>query len=245
MKNRNAFTLIELLVVVTIIALLIAIMSPALSKAMTATQIARCISNTHQIDTAIAAYLFDSKTAFPSLSTGVVDTRAYYGGKQGTEGGYLGNDRPLNRYVGVDRLVTTVEPTGPLQLFRCPADNGAGPGGWNATRTPTIFDCFGASYIYNSGANDNLDMALWNRRLPQITSPTRMVTVCDYSFDAWGWKSYHPTVGQPFQYMYWHSPKDIGFGAVAFVDGHALYAQATEASPDYQNGDGYTFVYNK
>ncbi|MCC6682037.1 MAG: DUF1559 domain-containing protein [Phycisphaeraceae bacterium] len=62
MKNHyllRGFTLIELLVVISIIALLISILLPALRKARDAGRNSQCLSNLHQVGTAMAAYEVD------------------------------------------------------------------------------------------------------------------------------------------------------------------------------------------
>lgn len=53
---RRGFTLIELLVVIAIIALLIAILLPTLGKARQAGRAGVCLSNQHQIGTALVMY---------------------------------------------------------------------------------------------------------------------------------------------------------------------------------------------
>ena len=62
---RWYFTLIELLVVIAIIAVLAALVFPAFSKAKGRANRAACISNLHQIGTAVELYLGDNDAYYP------------------------------------------------------------------------------------------------------------------------------------------------------------------------------------
>src|SRR3954447_741735 len=68
MKHRasRAFTLIELLVVIAIIAILAAILFPVFAQAREKARAAGCLSNLKQIGLAVAMYLQDNDSQYPS-----------------------------------------------------------------------------------------------------------------------------------------------------------------------------------
>ena len=118
-------------------------------------------------------------------------------------------------------------------------------GRWAQDRKPSLFDTFGNSYFYNSGGNENGEKGLHGKRSGQIRVPSLVVVANDYPFGMFGWPTEAPGPKErPFQFAYWHHDKALAWGNVLFVDGHINYLQVGNKNPDYQNGPGYTFLFN-
>lgn len=240
-KGMAGFTLIELLVVIAIIAILAAMLLPALASARFRALRIQCASNLKQQAVACVMYCGDSQDMLPSVDGGIlgfgsVATYYSYGGKQGTE--YQGNLRLINPYVGQNQKVTT-NSAGVERVFKCPGDNGSQKAFWPEDRKPTVFDTFGSSYLYNSSANNNDDQkGLFRKRMSVVRNPSRVILVNDFSFNV----HFYNVV--TFQKAFWHERARLGYGNVAFVDGHIQYLAATKNKPDFQRGASWTFLYN-
>lgn len=236
-----AFTLIELLVVIAIIAILAGMLLPALAGAKARAKKTLCAANLKQQGIACTLYTGDFEDRLPTGNAPAgfsPSVYAYwnYGGKQGTE--YNGQLRILNPYVAIVGKVST-NSEGAERVFKCPSDNGALKADWAYDRKPTVYDAFGSSYLYNSSANDNDDnLGLVNKKVSQVRNASRTILVNDFAFNR------HFVRMKTFQKMYWHAPKRLGFGNVAFVDGHVAYYEATNTKPDFQRGTDWSFVYN-
>ncbi|MBS1702659.1 MAG: prepilin-type N-terminal cleavage/methylation domain-containing protein [Armatimonadetes bacterium] len=107
-SSRHGFTLIELLVVIAIVAILAAILFPVFAQAKAAAKQSACLSNTHQIGTALLLYMNDESDNYPLLLPRVAPVN---GGSNYT----LSYDMAIMPYVKN------------ADIFRCPADSGSYP----------------------------------------------------------------------------------------------------------------------
>ena len=202
--RRRGFTLVELLVVICIVGILTALALSALRTARERAKVARCVSNLHQIYSALTMYLQDSNEVVfwkgADIDTQGMDWYVYGGretGNQNTGQGGLFNNiipRPLNKYLG-----------NKTELFHCPSDTQSGP--WGSC---TLFESVGNSYNFNAtgdpfvGSGVGLDAI----RFSSVRDTARTVVFLDGNL---------VQGGKP-----WHTGAKVN---VCFADGHAVFMQ--------------------
>ena len=244
-RQKTGFTLVELLVVISIIALLVSILMPALGKAREQAKKVVCQTNLKQQTLACTMYMHEYNDFFPTTyvypgspdSLNVAYAWSTWGGKLGTQ---TGSQRLLNSYVGTNQDVTLKSGDAGLGVFNCPSDRGAEAGEWTIYDTkPSNWDVYGSSYSWNGDAFNNSLLGLWKKKLSSVKRPYKTVLVGDGPIGTWS-HGY-----EPFMNYYWHDKKELGWSNAAFVDMHIEYLQFTKDDPDFQNGPGWTFIYNQ
>ena len=246
--DARAFTLIELLVVISIIALLLAMLMPAMGKAREQARKVTCQANLKHQTIACHMYMGDYDQYFPTLK--VVDPYFAWGGVEGREDTDVRVERALNRYMGTQPRIPNSSGNTGAKVFKCPSDRGTiGTSHWPA-RQPTTWDDLGCSYFYICCAlNNDWSLGLYGKKVSQVKAPSKCLLVGDNSVMTY----YHGFGSEPgddpFQIVYWHHKRELGWANVAYVDFHIDSIQMTCDDPEnrgynFQTGAGWTVLYN-
>jgi prepilin-type N-terminal cleavage/methylation domain-containing protein/prepilin-type processing-associated H-X9-DG protein len=232
-EAKAGFTLIELLVVIAIIAILAALLLPALARAKASARRVQCMSNLHQIGTALRQYVDDYKSYPPyGPMSSTVDSSPY-------RTGYW--DARILGYAGNSQAV-----------FVCPSQTGAGLNVSNNWYYPDIMamewpPLCNLSYGYNaigvglvlqdvdiSYQQESLGLSGWSGwALPgpslwqaessvaesSVAAPADMIAVSDYNPFANGFVPYN-LFGCSFT-----GQRHAGGACVVFCDAHVEYAK--------------------
>jgi prepilin-type N-terminal cleavage/methylation domain-containing protein len=196
---ESAFTLIELLVVIAIIAILAGMLLPALSRAKSKANTARCLSNLRQAGITMDLYTSDMSEKFP----------------------YSGRPWPQMPFVDLFKLFNTYLPTNGSNFYRCPADKGVA---WNFAWTKVNGTAQGLKtndlpfansyYYYHQFYNDDTTSPkLTQRSTTEVVSPSRKAVMSCFA---------EPEFGNLTDRNIAHGRE--GF-PILFVDSHAAYTR--------------------
>jgi type II secretory pathway pseudopilin PulG len=203
--------LIELLVVIAIIALLASMLLPALSRAKSKANTARCLSNLRQIAITIALYTSDDSEKFP----------------------YSGRARPQMPFIDLFKLFQPYINTNGSAFYLCPADKGLP---WNFAWTVANGAAQGirtndllfpdSYYYYHQFYNDDTESPkLTQRSTTEVRSPAKKAIMCCFAEPEFG------NLGD----------KNIAHGKdgfpILFVDSHSAFTKYTELNKTAPYGD--------
>jgi len=242
---KDGFTLIELLVVIAIIAILAGMLLPALGRAKQKAQMAKCLSNLHQIGIGLKLYVDDNRDTFPPGDSQQFDPNAktnYW------HGNALGGTDPLPAYSAnqpsaTNRLLARYVPA--REAFRCPADRGYdAPPELGGPVKPSLYDTGGSSYRFNWYLEDNyvnLGVAedpnynLAGKKESWPLEPSRFIMMHEKSTFPWEdgatayvyqWH-YSAYPGKLFDVRTLKTDRDKLVAPILFVDGHSQQCDFT------------------
>jgi hypothetical protein len=243
--------LIELLVVIAIIAILAAMLLPTLGRAKQHGQIAKCLSNLHQIGLGIRMYVDDNVATFPEAQLSQVDPSVAGSASDYIHGNFLGGIDP-NPGLPPAWLSGCPPATNRLlapyvqarETFRCPADHGLGFA--TMPLLPTLFDTLGCSYRFNhylQGNYQTLGLAedpVYNLGAKKETwppTPARFIMMHELA----AYPLFLPSLGSSVQVTQWHFASSTGklvdpkamrdklVAPILFVDGHGQQCDFTKS----------------
>jgi len=198
--KKAVFTLIELLVVIAIIAILAAVMLPALNTARDKARDISCVSNLHQIGTAMIMYADSNNNRVPQLQ------------------------EPVNYLYWQDRLMPYIYPNAhisgstsfinqttkiPIGVFKCPS-------ALLPKKTyPTWENNYGANGYFCTGPSTNSPLSGF---LPKLKMPSKRMVYMDGEVE---WLSESMTT--------WGLRHNRNRGVnVVYADGHITPTMASE-----------------
>lgn len=181
--TRKAFTLLEILIVTVIISIIGAVSLSVFARVRTKSYETNCLSNLHQIGSAISLYQQDYDGFFPhggdptDIRTDIWDDVG--NGKFGSEAHQL---QPLQ--VVLRPYVNNFE------TWHCPADNGFDyddVANRKVNARPTSFEAFGTSYYYRTSLTlkRKKDLLGWESYPPYVEYGPESINVLFDGSGAW------------------------------------------------------------
>lgn len=215
--RRKAFTLIELLVVVAIIAILAGMLLPALARAKSKANLARCISNLRQIGVTYSLYLPDNRDGFP----------------------YSGRDWPQMGFVDLLKLLNPYISTNARAFYLCPADAGRGfniewtiANNYPIATNELLFPC--SYYYYNQFYHTDDGASLRLRRMPEVKSPSKKAISPCFASAKGKWNDVRGGTASSG-----HGARGM---SLLFVDTHSEFALYPKLNAPFKDATG--FIYN-